>query len=139
MCGAWKRWAVTAAVVSLAGCGGSTAPSQVGWDGVWNGTVTDLLAGTGSLQLTLSQSGDALNGTIVITITSAQLALQGTLTGTVSGDSLRATAVSSQAAFPCTLALTGTRAGNTLNGTYTPPSLTSCAIPVTGSFAVTKQ
>ncbi|MCU0241867.1 MAG: hypothetical protein MUF51_05535 [Vicinamibacteria bacterium] len=133
-----RSFILAAAASGLVACGGSaTSPSSYNYTGRWLGSAGDTLSGlTGNVQLNLTQNADALTGSVSIGI--SLLALSGPLTGSVSGDSLTMT-VTADPPATCSLRLTAARSGNSLNGIYAPAALGSCALPVSGTFNVTKQ
>ena len=83
--GKWSlgRPALPALFLALAsGCDGSTDPINV--SGTWTGTLAITIAGsaqTTPLTLTLTQSGNTVNGSLLFTASSRKFTLEGTLEG----------------------------------------------------------
>lgn len=108
-------------------------PGQGGiMDGRWTGTFvnTSPLAGTGTFELQLSQTGQQYSGTA--TIYNSPCITTATVTGTISGSSLQFGVVSGTVSIE----YSGTLAGNGASGTY----LASAAcLNATGTWSATKQ
>jgi hypothetical protein len=139
-----RRLRMVLIVVSLAAtvtCGGSTpsSPSTPSLAGTWVGTETDAVAGTGSLQSTISQSGSTLSGTYALSFSNPIFSNGGTLTGTVNGSSVSMTATPSNPAIcPALDAATVNATATQITGTYA--AVSGCIFThQTGTFIVTKQ
>jgi hypothetical protein len=122
---------VAGAVVGLASCGSSNNGSSL--TGTYVGTTQDSVGGTGSLRLTVAQSGNSLSGTWAVTYPGGSNG--GTLDGSTTGSSITAT-LTPGVPTACPTALTGTSGGNRITGTY---AVFNCTAVDTGSFDVTKQ
>ncbi len=111
----------------------SPTPVQGGiMDGRWTGTFVNTfpLAGTGTFELQLSQTGQQYSGTA--TIYDSPCITTATVTGTISGSSLQFGVVSGTVSIE----YSGTLTGNGASGTY----LASAAcLNATGTWSATKQ
>jgi len=118
---------LVAALFGLHGCSDDDSLS-----GVWTGAFSDSLGGFGGGNLTLRQSGAALEGSWEAVFQTfagrAQYNNGGSLAGTVDGGSISLVMTSSQGS--CSYHLDATRSGRKLSGTY---AAIDCATPQTGS------
>jgi hypothetical protein len=111
-----------------------TGPSGYDWSGTWAGTATEVSAGTGNVEITLTQINDTeVEGTASILFPA--LTLTGPASGTVTETTLNLT-VSAAQPIPCSLNVSGERAENTVTGSFSPAV---CPLPVSGTFSVTKR
>lgn len=119
-------------------CGSSTTSPSSPLSGTWTGTLTDSVAGAGTTQATITESGMTLTGTYTDTFPSLPIANNsGTLSGTVNGSSVSITTSPSSAVI-CAVLETGTlnAASTQVTGTYA--SVSSCtATHTTGTFTAT--
>jgi hypothetical protein len=92
-------------MVVILGCSGDDEPNLTG---TWTGTITDSLAGMGSLLLTISQTGHQLTGTWQSTFPNPTNNNSGTLAGTINGDAIALTLTSTQTQA-CSLTVVATR------------------------------
>ena len=102
--------------------------------GTWTGTVIDSLVGTGTIRITISQSGSTISGTWASTFPDPADNNGGTASGTLSGSSLSATLTPSNPSS-CPFNVTATVSGNRMTGTY---AVFTCTIAVTGSLELTR-
>lgn len=125
--------ALFALLVVASGCGPNpNSPSSIA--GTWVGTVVSASFGTGSTQLTVSQSGSSITGTFVTTFPGATTSASGQLMGTVNGS---AVTVALAAANGCIRTWTGTWSGRALSGTIA--TTRGCSVLDTGTFALTLE
>jgi hypothetical protein len=124
---------------TLAGCGGSSSPSlptvpsnpvavtptpaptpepDANIQGNWSGTVQDPVAGAGRFSMRLQQNGRIVGATWGIVFNNMTHTEGGTLTGSVTGNSLDATATP-EPPHTCGLRLKGTINGGHITATYT--------------------
>src|SRR5947209_8350287 len=91
---AWWRYAgslVIAVMLAILGCSGGEEPTLTG---TWTGTITDNLAGVGSVLFTMTQTGGQLTGTWQSTFADPTNNNGGTLSGTISGNAIALTLTS---------------------------------------------
>ena len=118
-------------LIGLGGCG----REEDSFNGVWTGAFRDSLGGLGGGALTLTQSGDLVQGSWRIFFQVfgvgdlAKFNNSGSLAGAADGDSLTANLMTSQG--PCPFSLQATRTGTILRGTY---EAVNCSFTETGSF-----
>lgn len=94
----------------------AAAPSSVA--GTWSGTLVDSLAGPGTVQFTIDQSGaSALTGTWTIKFPAAANSVTGTLAGTLSGSNVSLTLTPNNTAG-CSQSVAVTVSGSNMSGTY---------------------
>jgi hypothetical protein len=110
----------------LAALGSSAAVAMDDFNGKWVGNWSSSESqGSGSLEISILQSGSNLSGQITATgATDCGVPLQVMLTGTVTGDGNTATFPNNTYTDPCIteqgkISLSVTRSGNTLSGGYT--------------------
>jgi len=116
-------------MVMILGCGGDESSLT----GTWTGTITDNLAGMGSLLLTISQTGGQLTGTWQATFTNSTNNNSGTLAGTVDGDAIALTLTSTQPQA-CSFTAVANRDGDDhFTGTYAD---SNCVRVENGTFDV---
>lgn len=108
------------------------SPSSI--TGTWVGTVVSSSLGTGSSQLTLSQSGSTITGSFANTFPGTTISSSGQITGTLNGSAFTAALA---AANGCVRTWTGTWSGRTLSGTIATAG--GCATLDTGTFALTLE
>lgn len=132
---AWRRYAgslVLAVAVALCGCSGDE-PTLTG---TWTGTITDNLAGVGSLLLTIAQTGNQLTGTWHSTFADSTQNNGGALAGTVNGDTIALTLTAAQPPA-CSFTVAATRNDDDhFSGTY---AAANCARVENGSLDVRRQ
>jgi hypothetical protein len=121
-------------------CGGRssstpTGPTISSVAGTWVGTTKDSVAGTGNIQVTISQNDAALTGTWASTFADISNNNGGTLGGTISGSSVSVVLTPSDP-VTCSFSVTATVSGSSMAGTY---ATTNCNVAVTGSVSLTKQ
>jgi hypothetical protein len=97
------------------------------------------VAGTGSLQSTITQSGSTLSGTYSLTFSNPVFSNSGTLSGTVNGSSVSMTATPGNTLIcPALDTATLNAAATQITGTYA--AVSGCNLThQTGSFIATKQ
>jgi hypothetical protein len=105
---------VATVLLILAGCS-AAAPSSIA--GTWSGTMTDVLAGPGTLQFSITQSESSLTGTWTMKFPAAANPVGGTLTGTLSGSNVTLVLTNSNPAA-CAANVTATVSGSTMTGMY---------------------
>jgi hypothetical protein len=138
-----SRLRVVLIILSLAAtinCSSSpSSPSTPNMTGTWVGTETDTVAGVGSLQATVSQSGTTLSGTYSLTFSNGIFSNSGALNGTVNGLNVSMTATpTSTTICPATNTATLNDAATQITGTYAVVS--GCTLSrQMGSFTATKQ
>jgi hypothetical protein len=99
----------------LAACG-AAAPSSVA--GTWSGTLVDSLAGPGTIQFTIDQSGGStLTGTYTIKFPAAANPVTGTLAGTLSGATVNVVLTPANASA-CLETFSASVSGSNMSGTY---------------------
>jgi hypothetical protein len=127
------------ALVSLPSCGSSTptAPT-VNLNGNYAGTASDSLFGSGTLQLTISQTGNNLSGTYSSNYPAAGASGGGAISGTVNNGQTVSATLQPSIPTACPYQLTGVIAGGGANvsGTY---ASFNCTVGVTGTFNVNRQ
>jgi len=132
----WRRSAgrlVLAVTLALLGACGSDAPTLTG---TWTGTITDNLAGTGSVLFTITETGNELTGTWQITFADPTNNNSGTLSGTIGGDAIALTLTAAQRQA-CSFTVAATRNDDhNFTGTYT---ASNCTRVETGSLDVSRQ
>ncbi|HYM23622.1 MAG TPA: hypothetical protein VEU08_10445 [Vicinamibacterales bacterium] len=133
------------ALATLTGCSNnqmSTAPEPtvLNLAGTWNGAMT-INGTTGGMTLALTQTGTALTGPLIISLSSGVVLLNGTFTGSLTGSSLAGTIAVTPGGIPvypsCTgqLSTTMTVTLGTVSTLSGPVSLVSstCNVPFTTS------
>lgn len=115
----------------LVGCGGGDDEDNVA--GNYRGTIQDSLAGTGTITATLAQNGNAVTGTFQTSFPDGQGG--GSVSGSRSGNALTLTVTPPQP-LACPLNVTATVAGDEIRGTY---AALNCPVVDTGSFTLTRQ
>jgi hypothetical protein len=134
---AWRTYVgsllLAVMVVSL-GCSGDE-PTLTG---TWTGTITDNLAGVGSLLLTMSQTGNQVTGTWQSTFSDATNNNGGALSGTVNDASiaLTLTAAQPQACSFTVAAIRDEDNDNHFTGTY---AASNCTRVENGTLNVNRQ
>lgn len=122
------------ALLAPQGCGSGDDDSL---NGVWTGGFKDSLGGLGGGNLTLNESGVALQGSweaVFQTFAGREkYNNSGSVTGTAAGDAI-SLIMTSQG--PCPYKLDATRTGRKLSGTY---SAMNCDTPQTGSVDLEKR
>ena len=120
---------------ALPGCGGDDDGDD-SLSGTYVGTIQDAFAGTGTLQVTVSQSGSSLSGTFQSTFANPQQNNSGSISGTVNGEVVTVTLTPSVAAF-CPFNATLTREDDDeLTGTYV---AFNCTVADNGTIDITRQ
>jgi hypothetical protein len=111
---------------------------------VYTGTITDSVAGTGSLTVTVSSAESSTGGTWLETFPGKN-ARSRFVNGIVNGSSYTATVsdcveTNFQACFPnCRQTFTGTLTASTLSGSYAEVPGDSCATVRSGTVSTAKQ
>jgi len=128
-----------------AGCGSATvtnpssATAPMNLAGSWVGSTSSNVAGTGTVDATITQSGPALSGVWSVRYTNPIYNNNGTLSGSLLNNTVSLT-LSSSIATPCPYSMTGTlgtAAGRpTITGTFT---TVNCAVPQSGAFTLSRQ
>jgi hypothetical protein len=119
----------------------------VSFTGTWSGDLT-VLGTPARMTWTLGQSGNTVNGTVLVGQANGTVLMNGNITGMVSGSALAYTITVSPDGIPSLPSCTGQLGGNatisaaaplTISGSYN--LLTStCASPFAGgSFVLTKR
>lgn len=137
----------TLVLMSLVACGGgsggvtspsASAPAGVTLNGNYSGTASDTAYGSGSVQLTLSQSGTSITGTYASQYPAYSVVGGGSVSGTVNNSQTLSATLQPSIPTACPYQLTGTISGGGANisGTY---AAFNCSAVVTGTFNVTKQ
>jgi hypothetical protein len=138
----------------LAGCseqsmpGGPSTPTVTSFAGTWVGDLT-LQTTTARMTWTLTQSGTAATGPVIVALPNGIVLLNGTLNGTIAGSTLTYTISVQPGGIPsqpsCSGQLGGTVAESsstspvTLSGSYSVASST-CTTPFSsGTFTLTRQ
>jgi hypothetical protein len=135
-----QRVLLIAAAALLAACSAksSTAPANGDIAGSWSGSITDGLLGSGTLSLTLAQSGDSVTGTWSTTFSDTTHDTGGLVAGNVSGSTLSiqlrplSPSTCQYGPFDVTASVTGT----SMSGTY---STVQCAAEDGGTLSATIQ
>jgi hypothetical protein len=125
-------------VLVLTGCGGDSGTSSTPpppFNGTWRGNAQDNVAGAGTFEATLAQTGTRVTGTWRIAFPAAGFENGGSLNGTASVNALQATLEPSDPTT-CPFNLTGNLAGTVLSGTY---AAFNCTGTITGSFSATRR
>lgn len=127
-----------ALISSLSDCSGGgggspmgAAPASIG--GNYSGSLEDSVAGSGSVGLSITQSGSRISGQFADTFSNPAIDNGGSLSGTVTGSTFSGS-VKSVFVGACGFSIKGSLSGSTLSGTY---SATSCSGVETGTFSVT--
>jgi len=136
-----QRVFMIAAAAVLAACAAksSTAPTPAEIAGTWSGPLTDGLQGSGTLSLSLAQTGDSVTGTWSIAYANPANDVAGLVAGNVSGTSLSILLRPSSpptcqfGPFEITATVTGTTA---MSGSY---STVQCANGDSGTFSAAMQ
>lgn len=130
-----RRIALVSLIAALlVACNDTTGPSDSTLSGSWDGSVTDSQSGTGTLSVSLSQSGQALSGTWQVTYGTANGS--GNLTGAVNGANLALT-LEPTSQNDCTVNVTATVTGSTMSGNY---SMSNCSSSgENGTLKLTRQ
>lgn len=134
-----QRALLIAAAVLLAACAkSSTAPVIENFAGNWSGSIDDQRLGSGTLTLSISQTGDSVSGIWSTAYADTANDIGGRVTGSVSGSTLSillrplSPPTCQYGPFEVTATLTGTA----LSGTYT---TVQCAVEDGGTIAATIQ
>ena len=114
------------------GSGSSTTPSTASLAGSYSGSLSDSVAGSGSVGLSIAQSGNSISGQFADTFSNPSYDNGGSISGTVSGNSFSGS-VKSVFVNACGFSIKGSLSGSTLSGTY---SATDCTVSATGTFSV---
>ena len=127
-------------VLTLTSCGGDGGNSSPfgSISGNYAGTLQDSIAGAGTVQGTLSESGSSLSGMFQTTFTQSgrTVTSSGTVSGTVNGTSITLTLTPSDPTA-CPFNITLTQVSDTqLTGTYT---AFNCTVAQSGTINVTRQ
>jgi hypothetical protein len=136
-----QRVFIIAAAAVLAACSAksSTAPTPAEVAGSWSGPISDGLQGSGTLSLSLAQTGDSVTGTWSIAYANPVADIAGLAAGDVSGSTffilLRPSNPSTCqfGPFQITATVTGTTA---MSGSY---STVQCANGDSGTFSASTQ
>lgn len=112
----------------------SNTPGSPGFNysGSWSGSIVDSVAGSGSINASMSQSGNTLRGTWSATF--AQGSNGGSLVGEVNGSSVVINLVPSNTSS-CPYNVVANRNGSSLAGNY---AAYDCSQTVTGSLDIQK-
>jgi hypothetical protein len=139
---------IAAALVSTA-CGDvmPTDPTDqpTSLTGTWRGNIT-VSNITAIMTWTLTQTGSAVSGPVVIMLPSGAVLMNGNVAGTLSGNTLPFTLTVPPGGIPtqpgCSGQITGTNgvtSSSTMNGTYTVASSTCTTGLANGTFTLTRQ
>ncbi len=130
-----SRFLLVAGLVVAGGCGDdlATAPSSP-LAGTWAGTMTDDVAGPGTLRVTLSESPGSVTGTWATTFPAGDDG--GSLGGSVNGSSLTLVLTPTNDPSACSISVFATINGDSIAGTYT---ALDCPGFVAGSVDLTRQ
>lgn len=142
----WNSWCMTRLVVfvfvvvlTLTSCDGGDGDDSSPFgslSGNYVGTLQDSVAGAGTVQATLSESGSSLSGTLQSTFANPQNNNSGTISGTVNGTSVTLTFTPSvPTSCPFNATLTQVSATQ-LTGTY---AAFNCTVAVSGTVNITRQ
>jgi hypothetical protein len=121
------------------GCSNSmTSPSAAAISGTWSGSITDSVAGPGSVRVTFAQSGSNLSGTWFSTFyQNPSNNNSGTVNGSVSGSSVSALLTPSvPGTCPFQVTATLDEGGHHMPGTY---AATRCSVAVSGGLNLRKE
>jgi hypothetical protein len=131
----WRTYVgslVLAVMVALLGCSGD----EPALTGTWTGTITDNLAGVGSLLFTISQTGNQLTGTWQSTFPDSTNNGGGTLSGTINDSSIALTLAAAQPRA-CSFTVAATRDNDHhFSGTYV---ALNCTRVENGTLEVNRQ
>ena len=107
--------------------------SSVRYSGTWEGTISDSVAGAGTIRVVLSETGASILGTWEATFATGRTG--GTLTGLIqsSGVFLEITPSDPTA---CPFRSVAQYSGRTLSGTYV---ALDCTVPVSGALSISKR
>lgn len=124
----------------MLGCEGGddddgNAPPAVNVSGNFAGTVSDSIAGNGTLTLSLSQNGNNVSGTFQSRFANPASNNSGSVNGTVSGTTLELTVTPSNP-NSCPFRVVGQATGTQATGTY---AAFNCSAAVSGTVTLTRQ
>lgn len=136
---------ICATAVAAWGCASDKSPSgptqpQIDLTGTWKGQLA-VQGTTAAMTWTLTQTGSAVSGPILVTLPNGIVLMNGALTGTLAGTSLQYTIAVSPGGIPTQPGCSGQLGGrltatmgtpSTLNGNYTVNSST-CTPPFASS------
>jgi hypothetical protein len=131
----WGILCVMLACLALVGCGDDDDDGDVNVSGNFRGTIQDSVAGPGTINASLSQSGNVVSGTYQTFFANPANNGSGTLAGTVSGSSVTLTATPS-VATACPFRVTGSVDDDELTGTY---AVFNCTVAVSGTVNLERQ
>ena len=121
-------------VATIVACGNGGGATAFNHSGSWTGVINDSVAGTGSVTVSISQSGNTLLGTWQATFDAGGVN-SGSLEGIIRANDVVIELYPSQA-MACPYRIVAQRSGSTLSGTYV---AFNCSIEISGSLSVTKQ
>jgi len=121
------------AAIALTACVSSGGLAGYNYSGSWAGAIEDSVAGSGSVTVTVTQSGADLAGTWQAVFDSGTNG--GSAIGIVNGSQV-VLELQPASATACPYNVVATRSGDTLSGNY---SAFSCSISITGTLSITKQ
>lgn len=130
-----RRLVAFVAFLALAACGGDSTSPSASLAGNWSGTIVSRTAGSGTVTMTMLQSGSSLSGTWNTTFSNSSYNNSGTLSGSVSGSQIAASLTSS-VPTACGSNIAGALSGTTITGTY---AAANCSVAESGTFSITKQ
>jgi hypothetical protein len=127
--------AIVVLSIALARCSSPASPSSTG---TWSGQITDDISKTGTITLTMTQSGSSLSGTFAVTGLVQPLNNEsGSLSGNVASAATSMTLTPSDPGR-CVLTVSATVSGSQMNAGYASPGCNVIQLR-TGSFVVNKQ
>jgi hypothetical protein len=127
----------------VASCHSPAGPSATTVDGRWTGTIAGLPAGSGSVDLALTQNGPGVAGTYALTFGDPAQNRSGDASGTIAAN-LITLALASPAAIVCspsvslsgTITTTLTRSGDRLSGSF---AGFTCDGAISGTLELTRD
>ena len=141
----FRAWIVALALAGLGACeqNSPVTPTVDDLAGEWAGTITDSMAGAGTIRLTIGQRGPGLSGTWASTFADGSFNRSGSFSGTMIGSPfvlfLRPSlpiVCSPDETLTGTLAMTTRVDGDRITGSYT---IFNCSGVITGTVEVTRQ
>ena len=141
----FRPWVVALAMMALGGCqqNSSVNPTADDLAGEWAGTITDSVAGAGTIRLAIRQRGPGLSGSWASTFAEGSFDRSGSFSGTMVSSPfvlfLRPSlpiACSPDVTLTGTLAMTTTLSGDRITGTYT---VLNCSGVITGNVDASRQ
>lgn len=129
--------AFAATLFFIVGCNsGSESGAPFNYSGSWSGTISDSLAGTGTISASMIQKGSDIGGTWSAAFDHPEAGnTGGVLLGEIEGNSVGLLLEPSNPEL-CPYAVVVTRSGATLQGDY---SAINCTIVITGTVSISKN